>query len=64
MTKNLRDSKDNAKVRSELSYIASAYYSNYKPTKSNLKKHGILKKLKNHSDICIVKPDKGNTLYC
>ena len=37
-----KDSKDSVKVRSE--YIANTYYSNYKPSKSTLKKHGILKK--------------------
>ena len=62
MTKNLRDSKDDAQLRSELSHIANVYFCKYKPTKSALRKHGILKKLKNNSNIVIVKPDKGNAV--
>ena len=39
---------------------ANSYYSNYKPTRAALKKHGILKKLRNNKDIVILRPDKGN----
>ena len=62
MKTNLRDNKDDARVRSTLSHIANTYFSSYKPTKSALKKHRILKKLKNNTDIDIVKPDKDNAV--
>ena len=62
MRESLRDKKDDAHVRSTLSQIANSYVVSYKPSKSALKKHGILKKLKNNSDIVIVKPDKGNAV--
>ena len=48
---NLNDKKNNAVLRAELSHIANVFYSSYKPTKSALKKHGILKKLKNNPNI-------------
>ena len=47
-------------MRSNLSHLANSYYSNYKPTRAALKKHGILKKLRNNKDIVILRPDKGN----
>ena len=62
MKENLRDKKDDAHVRSTLSHIANSYFSSYKPSKSALKKHGILKKLKRNSDVVIVKSDKGNAV--
>ena len=62
MRESLRDKKDDAHVRSTLSQIANSDVVSYKPSKSALKKHGILKKLKNNSDIVIVKPDKGNAV--
>ena len=43
-----------------MSHLANSYYSNYKPTRAALKKHGILKKLRNNNDIAILRPDKGN----
>ena len=62
MKTNLRDNKDDARVRSTLSHIANTYFSSYKPTKSTLKKHRIPKKLNNNIDIVIDKPDKGNAV--
>ena len=62
MKENLRDQKDDARVRSTLSHIANSYVSSYKPSKSALKKHGILKKLKSNSSIVVLKPDKGNAV--
>ena len=40
--------------------MAHKYVSSYKPSKQALRKHSILKKLKNNPDIIITKPDKGN----
>ena len=47
-------------VKAELSHLANSYCTEYKPTKITLKKHGILKKLRNNKNIIICKPDKGN----
>ena len=41
-------------------HLANSYYSNYKPTRAALKKHGIHKKLINNKDIVILRPDKRN----
>ena len=40
--------------------MANCYNHNYRPSRTVLKKHGILKKLKNNNGIVILKPDKGN----
>ena len=58
MCSNLKDSKDSEIIRSELSHLAHTYV-NFKPGKSSLKKHSILKKLKANNKIIITKPDKG-----
>ena len=55
----MKDSKDSEFIRSELSHLAHTYV-NYRPTKSSLKKHSILKGLKANSNIIITRPDKGN----
>ena len=47
-------------MKADLSHLANSYYSSYKPTKNTLKKHGILKRLKNNRNIVIMTPDKGN----
>ena len=59
---NLNDKKDDPHVRSTLSHVANSYYNSYKPSKSTLKKHGLLKKLRNNKDIVLMKPDKGNAV--
>ena len=57
LTSELVD-KDNANVlKSNISQLANSYYSNFKPSLSSPKKHGILKKLKMNNDIVIIKPD-------
>ena len=43
-----------------MSHLANSYNSNYKSTRTALKKHGILNKLRNNKDIVILRPDKGN----
>ena len=48
------------KLKSELLHLANSYVHNYKPPRSTLRKHGILKKLKSNESIVILQPDKGN----
>ena len=59
-TEELKSRDDESSLRSNLSHLANSYYSNYKPTRAALKKHGILKKLRNNTDILILCPDKCN----
>ena len=59
MANDIKDSRNLSSLKVQLSYLANSYYCNYKPTKSTLKKHSILKKLKNNKDIIITHPDKG-----
>ena len=47
-------------MRAELSQLANSYYSKCKPSTQTLKKHGILKNLRENKDIIITHPDKGN----
>ena len=47
-------------VESDSHVSGHAYYSNYKPTANALRKHKIVKKLRNNENIIIVRPDKGN----
>ena len=47
-------------LKTDISYLAKNYYSNYRPLLSTLKKHRILKKLRRNKDIVIIRPDKGN----
>ena len=47
---------------SELTRLANCYTYKYTPSKSSLKKHKILQKLKSQKDIIITHPDKGNSI--
>ena len=58
LIKDIKDLKDKGKLKSEISYIANNYVNNYKPSKSTLNKHCILKQLRNDKDIVIVKRDR------
>ena len=60
LTSELKEGVDPNMVRVDLAYLANNYTSSYKPSYSSLKKHSILKKLKNKKDIIITRPDKGN----
>ena len=57
---SIKDVNDKGKLNCEISYIANNYIDNYKPSKSTLNKHNILKRLRNNNNIVIVKPDKGS----
>ena len=59
MCSNLKNSKDSEIVRSELTHFANVYL-DYKPSKSSLRKHNVLKRLKQNDTIVITRPDKGN----
>ena len=60
LTVELKSRDDESSLRSNLSHLANSYNSNYKSTRTALKKHGILNKLRNNKDIVILRPDKGN----
>ena len=60
LTSNLKDKEKTGKTVSQLSRLENSYYSYYKPSVSTLKKHGILKRLRNNREIVILRPDKGN----
>ena len=60
LTQDITNEEDKAELRTEISQLAFNYYNSYSPSKSTLKKHGILKRLRSNKDIVIVKPDKGN----
>ena len=60
LLENLKNEIDKPVLKSELSHLANSYVHNYKPSRSTLRKHGILKKLKNDKSIVILQPDKGN----
>ena len=55
----LKNTEDTETLRAE-SQLANLYYSKYKPSTQTLKKHGILKKLRENKDIAITHPEKGN----
>ena len=60
LTEELKSRDDESTLRSNLSYLANSYYNNVKPTRTVLKKQGILKKSRNNKGIVILCPDKGN----
>ena len=62
LTSNLKDKEKIGEIVSQLSHLANSYYSYYKPSVSTLKKHGVLKRLRNNQEIVILRPDKGNSV--
>ena len=54
-----RNQFENA-LKTNISYLANNYYSNYRPSLNTLKKHKILEKLRRNKDIVIIRPDMGN----
>ena len=60
LTSNMKDKDKTGEIVSQLSPSANSCYSYYKPSVSTLKKHGILKRLRNNQEIVILRPDKGN----
>lgn len=60
LTSELKEGVQPNSVKVDLAYLANNYVSSYKPSLASLKKHSILKKLKNKKEIIITRPDKGN----
>ena len=58
MAKNLKDTKQAGKLVSVLSHLAHSYVSSYRPTAADLKKHRVLKELRNNKTIVILSPIK------
>ena len=56
----LKDKNQDNILKTELSHLANSYHTNYKVSLSALKKHKVLKNLKNKHNLIIVRPDKGN----
>ena len=57
---NLKEGANDSELKTNLTHLAHKYVSSYQPSKQVLRKHAILKKLRNNPDIVITKPDKGN----
>ena len=60
LLENFKKDIDKPALKSEFHHLANSYLHNYKPSRSALKKHGILKKLMKHTSIIILRSDKGN----
>ena len=60
MKDKLMDEKSATHLKTEIAHLAQNYISSYHPSRNDLKKHRILRTLKNNSNIIILKPDKGN----
>ena len=58
LTKDIEENEVPAQLKSEL--IANCYIYKYTPSKSSLKKHKILQKLRSQKDVKITHPDKDN----
>ena len=59
MTNDLEVKKHSGELKTKMSHLANTYVNAYKPTKNCLKKHKILKSLRESKDILILTPDKG-----
>ena len=56
----LTQQEDYAHLKTELGHLAHTYISSYRPTPNDLKKHRILRSIRNNDNIIVLKPDKGN----
>ena len=63
MTKDIEENEVSTQLRNELTHLANCYIYKYTPSKSSLKKHKILQKLRSQKDIIITHPDKGNGIF-
>ena len=59
MTNDLKDKKHSGELKTKMLHLANSYVNAYKPTQSSLKKHKILKRLRESKDIVMLRPDKG-----
>ena len=55
MSKDLKHEKDAGEVKAKISYLANNYVSTCKPSENALRKHRIIKKLRDNKDIVITK---------
>ena len=62
MKSDIKSNEDTGRLKSDISHIANKYISDYKPSKSTLRKHGILRRLRKNNQIVIIRPDKGNAV--
>ena len=62
MTKDIEKNEVSAQWKSELLHLPNCYIYKYTLSKSSLKKHKILQKLRSQKNIIIAYPDKGNGL--
>ena len=60
LTKDIEENEVSAQLKSELTHLANCYIYKYTPSKSSLKKHKILQKLRSQKDVKITHPDKDN----
>ena len=59
-SKDLKHEEDSGEVKAKMSYLVNNYISAYKPSTNTLRKHKILKEVKNNKDILTTKPYKDN----
>ena len=60
VTKDIEENEVSTQLKSELTHLANCYIYKYTPSKSSLKKHKILQKLRSQKDIIITHPHKDN----
>ncbi|XP_065658976.1 uncharacterized protein LOC136083502 [Hydra vulgaris] len=60
LNNQLKNSDSKPQLKSELSHLANNYVYKYTPSENCLRKHKILKRLRNNENIVITRPDKGN----
>ena len=57
---NLKSEETKCQIKAHLSYLASSYFYNYKPSLRILRQHRVLRNLRKNKDVIITKTDKGN----
>ena len=62
MKRNLRNYDQTANLKTEIAHLAQNYVSSYKPTSTHLKKHHILRNIRNNRETIVLKPGKGNSV--
>ena len=60
MKSNLKTPEHASQLKTEVAYLAQNYVSNYRISASDMKKHRILKNLRNNKDLIILRQDKGS----
>ncbi|XP_065667600.1 uncharacterized protein LOC136087905 [Hydra vulgaris] len=60
LNNQLKNNDSKPQLKSELFHLANNYVYKYTPSENCLRKHKILKRLRNNENIVITRPDKGN----